>query len=69
VNEAMLRASERISSMIGGATTPADVRKVVYKMLQDGTAEPAVIKSVAVGLEMALDILAEEATRESSGTG
>ena len=69
MSDVVRRVSDRISLMVKGASTPADVRKAVYKMIENGTAEPAVIKSVAVGLELALDILAEEATRESTGTG
>ena len=59
---------DRISSMIGGSTTPPDVLSAVRKMIHDGTAEPAIVKSVVVGLELALDIIKEEANRESSGT-
>ena len=55
--------------MVGGNTTPPAVLQVVRKMIQDGTAEPAVVKSVLVGLELALDIIKEEANRESTGTG
>lgn len=60
---------DRIASMVGGNTTPPAVLQVVRRMIQDGTAEPAVVKSVLVGLELALDIIKEEANRESTGTG
>lgn len=56
---------DRISSLIGGSSTPPEVLRAVRKMIQDGTAEPAIIKSVAVGLELALDIIKEEADNEA----
>lgn len=69
MNQEMKRAYDQISSMVGGGSTPPDVLRVVKKMIQDGTAEPAVIKSVVVGLELALDIMKQEADNESPRTG
>lgn len=64
----MKRAFDRISSLAGENTTSPDVLRSVQKMIQEGTIEPAIARSVAVGLQMALDILKEEATNESPGT-
>lgn len=67
MNEEMSRAIEKISSLVGNYGTAPEVRSVVLRMVEQGTAEPAMIKSVAVGLELALDIMKREANNESPG--
>jgi hypothetical protein len=50
----------RSRGMIGNAAISPEVRRAFYKQLEDNTADPAVIASVSVGMELVLDILQEE---------
>lgn len=52
---------KRLQGMIqtNGMTSP-EVRRAFINQVQSNTADPAVISSVVVGLELALDILNEE---------
>lgn len=55
----------RLQGMIkvNGMTSP-EVRRAFMKQVKDQTADPAVVSSVVVGLELALDILKEEIDNE-----
>ena len=51
--------------MVGPAgTTSPEVRRAFMQQVENKTADSAVIVSVAVGLELALDILKEEIANE-----
>jgi hypothetical protein len=54
---------ERIRGMVGKDTVSPEVRRSFYNQIKSQSADPAVVMSVAVGMEMALDILAEEIQR------
>ena len=47
-------------------TTSPEVRRAFMRQVKERTADPAVISSVVVGLELALDILNEEISNERS---
>jgi hypothetical protein len=51
---------ERTRGMMGGRTITPEVRRAFYKQLEENTADPAVVMSVSVGMELVLDILQEE---------
>lgn len=51
---------ERVRGMMGVKTISPEVRRAFYKQLEGNTADPAVVMSVSVGMELVLDILEEE---------
>ena len=56
---------KRLQGMItANGMTSSEVRRAFMKQVRDQTADPAVVSSVAVGLELALDILKEEIDNE-----
>lgn len=56
---------KRLQGMIqtNGMTSP-EVRRAFMNQVKSRTADPAVVSSVVVGLELALDILNEEITND-----
>lgn len=58
--KAMENSIARIRGMIGQKSITPEVRRAFIKQLEANTADPAVVASVSVGLELALDILSEE---------
>ena len=58
----------RLQGMITvNGMTSSEVRRAFMKQVKDQTADPAVVSSVVVGLELALDILKEEIDNERKG--
>lgn len=45
---------------MGSRTISPEVRRAFYKQLEGNTADPAVVMSVSVGMELVLDIMEEE---------